>query len=335
MKNVLLLVAILLVCVWIPLVVLSYHSLPKFKEQFTAQKRLQHIDLPHFVYDGVCSSLFTHNKSSSRDLIMFSHSHGDSWDQQKYEIEQTLTLLRTTLPTVTVVIITINELPTEFREMMNKFNVTIISAPIEYNEWNCVNARIPLSYMYLSEHPKDYDRVIWSDLRDVYYFSDIFRTFGKDDLYWLTECTGIECYTFYNRYPHFSWTLQFFGKLNLKQYIESDAIGINGGLGMGGYHKMLKVLEIWNDNFDFSYKNSWGYDQTLLNKLYYDGLFDSVGLSLEKCTQRMCFKPSQLFINFVDDIAVYQYGCSPIVLHKGLPGHWRSLNGSVQVKEEY
>ncbi|EKE37726.1 hypothetical protein ENUP19_0219G0050 [Entamoeba nuttalli] len=312
---------------------ISFNNIQFHKYNNATLTRLPFIDLPHFNYNGKCGELFQYPPSSQRDLIMYSHAHSPLWNIQQFEIEQTLTIMRASLPNVTAVVFTIGEIPLEFSNLMKRFNVIEVPGDIKYENWNGVNARIPLALEYLKNHQNQYDRVIWSDLRDVFYFTDIFKTFSSNDLYWLAESTGTKNFTFYNRYPHFVWMLNFKGKKMTKKFMENGNVGLNGGLGMGGIHKMIQFLNKWNDLIEFEYVSKWGYDQTLLNLLTLNEFVsNNLHLSIEKCTQRMCFIPDQLSFN--NGVAYYPSGCSPIVTHKGVPDSWRSVNGSVAVPED-
>ncbi|ELP86989.1 hypothetical protein EIN_318080 [Entamoeba invadens IP1] len=297
----------------------------------TCQK-LENIDLPHFNYQEKCGEIFKFKSGGSRDYIFYSHASTPAYVTQYYEIEQTLTLMRASMPNITAIVFTVGVIPHNFTELMKKYNVTQIE-DIQYENWSCVNARIPMTLEYMKKHKSEIDRAIFSDLRDVFYFTDVFRTFNESELYWLLECTGIDCFQISNRYAHFSWMIQFASKKDVKKFMEREWVFVNGGLGMGGVEKMIHFFEELNDTIEMSYVDRWGYDQTLLNALVIDKQ-QSLGIILQNCTQRMCFLPDKRVLHFHNGVATYSSGCSPIVTHKGVVESWRSLYGNISLPED-
>lgn len=322
-------------------VIVAWVVLPSATFQFrkmplnnTVPARTPLIDLSMFHYSRECSTLFKYRSASPRDLLVYSYSYSTKWEVQQHEIEHALTLMRLSMPNITSVVFTTGIDFPGFKEMMQRFNVTIIRAPVKYDLWNAVNARIPLTLDYLIEHYNDYERVIWSDLRDVFIFTDVMRTISDTDLFWLAECTGKTCYTFYNRYAHFTWMTRFESKKEVKRFIENDIIAVNGGLGMGGITPMTQLLRLWNQSIEMGYVDDWGYDQTILNKVV-DRYKDTLHIQIEYCTQRMCFNPAPGVLTFTDNIVFYRdTGCSPIVTHKGMIDSWRTVYGNISVPED-
>jgi hypothetical protein len=71
---------------------------------------------------------------------------------------------------------------------------------------------------------------------------------------------------------------------------------------------------------------NFGYDQILFNYLYYNEYFKQINLKVIGCEQRMCFRPRNLLFNNKTTKIFYENsGCSPILIHKGYPNSWISL----------
>ena len=94
---------------------------------------------------------------------------------------------------------------------------------------------------------------------------------------------------------------------------------INGGIIFGGIHKLIKFLEIFNEFLNPSKAIDFGYDQVLITLLVTKKKFDSIGLKLEHCTQRICFWLNVKYNMNTTKIIYRQNMCSPIVLHKSIP----------------
>ena len=73
------------------------------------------------------------------------------------------------------------------------------------------------------------------------------------------------------------------------------------------------------------YRKQWGYDQTLLNWLFYNDYFKSVDITLQKCTQRMCFGPWLDVDLKMKTFELQDIHCSPIVIHKDFPNEMKQL----------
>ena len=255
--------------------------------------------------------------------------------------------MRKSLPSVSMVVLSIGEVPIDFIQLCKTFNITIVSENdlennfemkklkenlsqkrIDYSQWNAVNARIPMSLSYLKQHQKDYDRVAWSDLRDIYILNDIFSTVGTNDLYWMTECSSNSfClkHTLTGIKRHFTWMMRFFGWNEAMKLTKIESTTLNGGFGIGGITKMIELLTIWNSHFNVKYRNNWGYDQTLLNWLYYNGYFESIGMTLEKCTQRMCFGAFLSIDKLSKSFTLEDIDCAPVLIHKDFPQEMKHL----------
>lgn len=99
-----------------------------------------------------------------------------------------------------------------------------------------------------------------------------------------------------------------------------DPIIINAGLIMGDSKEYLKFLEIVKNNLNYSKASDYGYDQMLINVLFYTGKFENINIKFDLCTQRSCFMPNLIF-NKEDKKLSFEDGCSPVVIHKSYPSN--------------
>lgn len=307
----------------------SQYDLLLSKQKVSPDSKIEFpsVNFDNMKFDGECGKIFNQSKATKRDLILFSHQHNYKWIAYKKEMFFSLSLIRKTLPDVSLTIMTKGNLPKDFIEMCKSFNVHIEETE-GYTLWNSVNSRIPLALNYLKEHEKEFDRVAWSDLRDMYILRDIFSTVGMDELVWMTECkSDTFCYKHRSdkQKLHYYWMIRFFGKKEADRLTTFDSVTLNGGFGIGGIHKMIQMLTIWTENIQLKFVTQWGYDQTLLNYLYYNGYFKDINLQIERCTQRMCFGPELIVDYYTQSFILKDVQCSPVLMHKDFPDNMRKV----------
>ena len=95
---------------------------------------------------------------------------------------------------------------------------------------------------------------------------------------------------------------------------------INAGLIMGDSKEYLKFLDILKNNLNYTKTLDYGYDQNLINVLFYTGKFDNINIKFDLCTQRSCFMPNLTF-NREDNLIHFKTGCSPVLIHKSYPSN--------------
>ena len=109
-----------------------------------------------------------------------------------------------------------------------------------------------------------------------------------------------------------------------KNKINPDVI--NGGIIFGGIKKVIQLLKIFIDYVNPTKAKDFGYDQVLFTLLVSKNKFNSIGLKLEHCTQRICFWLDVKYNLNTTKIIYRQIMCSPIVLHKSIPINWINKN---------
>ncbi|ELP83915.1 hypothetical protein EIN_311760 [Entamoeba invadens IP1] len=286
------------------------------------QYRNKHIDVNTFNYSGVCGKVFTSPPNGPDDYIISSY---DMMMQcVKKQMWETLSMARTAMPRAQMVLLLFHFPPIWCIGDMERFkqlNITTIKVQRRILEQS-VAIRYVIFHKYITENVNKINRIILMDPRDVVFFEDFFRTFSTDDVGWLAECTGSinknECYSPATYRPHAEWLNDYFSKEIRDDFVKRRLPSINGGFGYGGAHKIKQVLDIYIENMNPKYM-VWGYDQALLNVLYYHGKFNSTGLKLVKCEQKLCYIGRSSF-KLIEKKVVYvdkdNLGCSPVASHK-------------------
>ncbi|GAB1225037.1 hypothetical protein ENUP19_0240G0043 [Entamoeba nuttalli] len=281
-------------------------------------------DLSKFNYKGNCGNVFQYQPSNTQDLILYSGSvELSAWTEIKKYADIIQPMINDVMPTVTKVFLLIGKPPTiTFLEEMKRYGVRVIqttnsSQQISKNDG--VVQRIFVSLKYLKENKNKYNRVIFSDFRDVFYFNDAFATFTKDDLILLMECYGIHsrrCSTFIEPTNN-KWVQEGFGREAASSFAKRKEIIINGGIFFGGIDKVIELLTIEVKNIEGK-KFNWGLDQAALNYIYYTGQLNHLNLTKEFCSQRICFTESVTSLyNFSTKTLISNpSGCSPVIRHK-------------------
>ncbi|KAL7720346.1 Uncharacterized protein QTN25_002385 [Entamoeba marina] len=267
-------------------------------------------------FQNHCGMIFNQRAHSSRDLIIYSFgdltNHYERYEQMPQilnDIDFSLKLMRKSLPNVTAIVLTIGTVPKDFIDIMNTYKVDIIQMP-----------KFFFTYEYLQTHQNMYDRVLYADIRDAFIFADVFKTVGDNNIYWLLEYFGKRSYRL-DYGNHLDWMKYYFNEAEADYIARNKPITINTGVGIGDIKSMINFFEIVSDQFDEQFKNGWGYDLSLINMLCYKGFFSHLHVTLEKCTQRMCYV-GELYKFEKNTIVGERSRCSPIILHKGSPDNF-------------
>ncbi|EKE40216.1 hypothetical protein ENUP19_0102G0029 [Entamoeba nuttalli] len=286
------------------------------------------IDVATFNYEGKCKNFFQFKPNNKRDLLVYSFGFFTKgiYMKQRTAALKTLSITRQAIPHAKIVALLLWPSPTPLLyDDMKKYNVEVVDmSDIPFGHF--VVTRYIAFTRYIKRHQSDYDRVIFSDTRDVVIFNDIFATFGVNDLIWTTECpfatnsTSNElsldfCCSPANNHNHFQWLESFFGDEITRNSVINKQISLNGGFGMGGMKKMIIAMNSFVKRMRWFPSFFFGYDQALMNVLYYSKEF-GVEMKLEGCTQRSCFYGKHLLKLKNKSVIYSDTGCSPIVVHK-------------------
>ena len=211
-------------------------------------------------------------------------------------------------------------------KILKKNNVLIIKKKSFLN-MNVVSSRFLYEYEYLKKNINLFDRVVHADLTDTIFLSDIFKTLKANELIINKECGensvfGAKGNFILSQYWNKKWFQRNFGynKTLVNIFKRINPVVINAGLIMGDSKEYLKLLEIMKENFNYSKALYFGYDQMLINVLYYTGKLKNINIKFDLCTQRSCFMPSLIF-NKEKKNLYFKTGCSPILIHKSFPSN--------------
>ena len=80
----------------------------------------------------------------------------------------------------------------------------------------------------------------------------------------------------------------------------------------------LKFLIVMKNNFNYIKALDYGYEQMLLNVLYYTGQFNKINIKFDSYTQRSCFCPILIYEKDNKNL-YYKNGYSPVVINKKYP----------------
>ena len=284
------------------------------------------IDTEKFNYDGECGDFFKYKENNERDLIFYSIYYKDekSFLRHKEKSYMTHSINKASIPNAKRILYLYGDPPgNTFFDDMKNMGIEVIkhNKPI-VEPFNAALHRFEAMYEYLIEHENEFDRVVHSDFRDVIWFADGFRCFSKDDMYITSEsqiALGKEEHnTYIKSWINSKWMEEGYGLKFVRELKKNNSVIMNVGLAFGGTKQMINYLKIMVDEMNRN-KNSierWGYDQALINYLYYTNQLPNVTV----------IKPSQ-FIGFdvfsglnydSQNKVFYVKGskCSPIIRHK-------------------
>ena len=287
-------------------------------------------------YEKKCGEVFKHKKNNERDIVFFGYKYYRKKENELLSlIYSSLDSFKHSIPNAKIVCFFPKyQMFRKIAKILKEFNITIIPFD-DYYGIHIVTSRFFLIKKYLEENKNKYDRILLSDLGDVFVLNDIFSTFSEDELflnkecfYYLTKNETRDCIHINTFNTTKRWLNYFFEGEILKNLTERNPVNLNAGIIMGGTEKILKFLEIFLknlENINKRFLRKFGYDQTILNYLYYYNYFDSIPLKLETCSQRTCFRSQSLRFNKNTTKIIFKEDeCSPVLFHKFFPESWRN-----------
>ena len=292
------------------------------------------LDTTKFNYNGECREPFKYKRNNKRDLVFHSYHFKDeeSWNQLKQRFIDAFEINKSGIPNARKIFMTYGDWANdEFKEVVKDAGYEIIKSDIPLKKGEFLNVAVYRFFdfeKYLLKHKDEFDRVVISDVMDVYWFADGFQTIGDDELIVIPECDDFDkdnnkwCRVIgdslsgYNGY----WVKDCFGDDVLNQLEKDKAIVINSGFVAGSTEKVLKFLRIFNQ---FMMKkieklNTWGFDQSAMTVAHHFGLFNELNITLEKNTRRMGNDMRGRYKYDKDEKVLYMLSkkCSPIIRHK-------------------
>ena len=290
-------------------------------------------------YSGKCGEIFKYKKNSNRDLIIFSYKYEFSYKYRNIKnlVINSLDSIKKSMPNAKIIcFVPKNSKYSLIVNILRKLNVLTILFE-KYKEMHIVNSRFFLSLDFLNENKEKFDRVLLCDLNDVFILNDIFSTFNESQIVINKECFDFDnnfC-DYFNATSPVKWLNEFYRDnkflydfiYNLKSPI------LNAGVIMGGIEKIISFLRILTSNMDRKKTNKFGYDEMILNQLYYyDKKFNDLKFIIEGCGQKICFKSESIVYDINSKIVRFkENGCSPVIIHKHFPIFWNYGNLGINI----
>jgi hypothetical protein len=290
-------------------------------------------------YEKECSKYFKYKKNSKKDIVIFAYTYRPAKNFfQIFDI--IIDSFKHSIPNATIAsVIPQKHKNSKGAKLLQKYGIKLI--PFEfYEDYNIVTSRYIAIYNFLKNNSYIYERVFLSDIDDVIMFRDIFSTFNEEEIIINKQCFKFESEDCNKLFPiDEEWYIESYiansnntkKDLELMKNIGKDELNpdvINGGIIFGGIKKVIQFLKIFNKYINPNKAKYFGYDQVLITLLVCKKKFDSIGLKLEQCTQRVCFMSDVKYNLNTTKIIHRQNMCSPIVLHKSIPINWKSSNYS-------
>jgi hypothetical protein len=286
-------------------------------------------------YEKECSKYFKYKKNSKKDIVIFAYTYRP--EKNFFQIfDIIIDSFKHSVPkAIIATVIPQKDRNSEGTKLLKKFGIKLI--PFEYyEEYNIVTSRYIAIYNFLKNNSNIYERVFLSDIDDVVMFEDIFSTFNEEEIIINKQCVKFNSEDCHKLFPiDERWYNESYiandnnteKDLELMKDIGKDKINpdvINGGIIFGGIKKVIQFLKIFNEYINPSKSKYFGYDQVLITLLVSKKKFDSIGLKLEQCTQRICFWSDVKYNLNTTKIIYKESTCSPIVLHKSIPINWKT-----------
>ena len=294
-------------------------------------------------FKGKCGEIFKYPSNNEKDIVIFAYQ---SIEISKYQniirlIPKIIDSFKNSIPNAKLLcFVPKNSSNSDVVKILRYLNISIEIFE-GYDDIHIVNSRFFIIKDFLIKNKNKYKRVFLSDLNDVFLLNDIFATFNETQLIINKECSYYkrekDCVKLFEYYDVKEWFFTFFGETSeiTKKFIKLNPINLNAGIILGGTEKIIDLLVILTNNFEKEKLKYFGYDQTILNKLYYNDELKSLNLTIEGCTQRICFRPKNLRFNkATTKIYFLRNHCSPIIIHKYFPSSWeRSKENIINVTE--
>jgi hypothetical protein len=278
-------------------------------------------------YSDICREIFKYKKNNKRDLVMFTYKSNkyNAYSSRSLLIYNIIESIKKNIPNATIIcFVQDNSNINLVIRLLRKNNVLIIKRK-DYLNIALVSRRFIYEYEYLKKNIKFYDRVIHADLTDIFFLSDIFQTLKPNELILNKECgkesiLGEKGNLILKNKFNRKWFITSFGnnKTLLNLFKKINPVVINAGLIMGDSREYLKFLNIMFNNFNYTKALNYGYDQMLINVLYYTGKFNKINIIFDLCSQRSCFIPKLIFKK-KNKLLYFKSGCSPALIHKSYP----------------
>lgn len=298
---------------------LKANELKQFKLKYS---RLNKIKLN---YHGKCGKILKNGKANNkRDLVMFAYNSSKIKKNLKRALMVYIVIdsIKRSIPNAKKICFVPKNSFNDFVIKIIKKNDILIIKEKDLLNIHLVSSRFLYEYKYLKKNINFFDRVIHADLTDIYFFSDVFKTLKPNQLIMNKECGensvfGKKGNFILKHKAVIKWFNESFGvnKTIVNLFKKINPKVINAGVIMGDAKEYLHFLDIFVKNLDYTKAYKFGYDQMLINVLFYTGVFNKIDIKFDSCTQRSCFN-SKLKLNKKILKFYFKNGCSPVLIHK-------------------
>ena len=302
----------------------AFNKYKSIKNNILRYPKLNEIKLNYFER---CGEIFKYKKNNKRDLVMFSYksTENDFYSTRSLLIYNVIDSIKKNIPNANIIcFVPNNSINSSLVIQVLQKNKVLIIKENDFLNMELVSSRFLYEYEYLKKNINSYDRIIHADLTDIFFFSDIFKTLKPNELIINKQCGGNSSFgekghSIFNL-PNRNWFYRSFGdnKTLVNIFKKINPIVINAGLIMGDSKEYFKFLDILNKNFNYTKALNYGYDQILINVLYYTGKFKEINIKFDLCSQRSCFVPNLIFERKNKKL-YFKNGCSPVIIHKNYP----------------
>ncbi|KAL7721420.1 Uncharacterized protein QTN25_001836 [Entamoeba marina] len=310
---------------WLKSAYMKIVSPKEVKKQFPGMRKLK------LNYAGNCSKIFKYPKNSERDLIIYGYSQMDldKLDSYLYQFGNVLESVKFSTPNAKIIIFVFGETNSKFDNFLKHYGIERINVDIP-SGWIAANARMQATYDYLEKHVGEYDR-------RCFLLNDVFATVSTDEVLLMSECQvyhsgkkGVkECQLVGGTHINRPWLEKSIDDQDfVRSLIKKKLIGINVGVIIGGAKHVKDLFKVVANNMEKHKMHIWGYEQSMLDVMYYTDKLNHIPVVFEDCTQRICFKPFPNQLNMGIDALSLTYikdRCSPVLIHKGYPYSWEKI----------
>ena len=290
------------------------------------------LDTTKFYYDGECREPFKYKRNNKRDLLFHAYYFKDEevWNKKKTHMKTTFEINKSGIPNATKVFFTYGDWENEeLNEVLKNAGYQIIKSDVKLEKGQEFNVAVYRYYefeKYLLEHKDEYDRVVISDVQDVYWFADGFQTIDPNEFIIMLECDdkrknkqwcrSIGYHAKYNE----KWIRQCFNETIVEDMKKVGQKVINSGFVAGSPERMLEFLKVYNKIMkDRPEKfNIWGLDQSSMIVGDYLGLFNHLNITYITYSQRIGNDMRKRYNYDKENKIIYMRSkkCSPVIRHK-------------------
>lgn len=320
-------IAVVLICLTFAISFYSITSKPGYfiaidKTKHNHQHGLSSLNPLPPKFEGNCKNVFKYQPNNKRDGIFMTIKSDKARYFNDKQMLESFDVTRKAVPNARIIMFVVDGLPQRTQPFVNSIkrnNIELYNIKQPVNG-HVISVRFHLIRNFLIEHRNEFDRIICLDATDTGLFGDYFATFNSTQIGWLVEQYGKKKDEFWGPATykmHYNWFEYYFSKQFADLCVKERYPCINAGFGYGGIEKMIEYLTILVDNMSESKIKGWGYEQSLMNYLYYGtNKVKHLNMKLEKCSDTICYFGDKAFLFTGNQIFYSDTFCPPVAYHK-------------------